>query len=64
MKTSKLLLLFIILTLCITSFAQNNVKIGETILNRFIEDLADISTVEKKPFLEGKTMFVILTKKI
>ena len=42
----------------------NNVKIGETILNRFVEDLADVSTVEKKPFLEGKTMFVILTKKI
>ena len=42
----------------------NNVKIGETILNRFVEDLADISTVEKKPFLEGKTMFVILSKKI
>ena len=42
----------------------NNVKIGETILNRFIEDLADVSTVEKKPFLEGKTMFVILSKKI
>ncbi len=29
MKTSKLLLFFIILTLCITSFAQNNVKIGD-----------------------------------
>ena len=42
----------------------NNVKIGETVLNKFVEDLADISTVEKKPFLEGKTMFVILTKKI
>ena len=43
---------------------ENNVKIGETILNRFVEDLADVSTVEKKPFLEGKTMFVILSKKI
>ena len=42
----------------------NNVKAGETVLNKFVEDLADISTVEKKPFLEGKTMFVILTKKI
>ena len=42
----------------------NNVKIGETILNRFVEDLADVSTVEKKPFLEGKTMFVILSKKV
>ena len=42
----------------------NNVKVGEVVLNKFIEDLSDISTVEKKPFLEGKTMFVILTKKI
>ena len=42
----------------------NNVKAGEVVLNRFIEELSDISTVERKPFLEGKTMFVILTKKI
>ena len=42
----------------------NNVKAGENILNRFIEDLAEVSTVEKKPFLEGKTMFVILSKKV
>jgi len=42
----------------------NNVKTGEVILNRFAEELAEISTVEKKPFLEGKTMFLILTKKI
>lgn len=42
----------------------NNIKIGETILNRFIEDLSDISAVEKRPLLEGKTMFAILTKKI
>ena len=42
----------------------NNIKAGEVVLNKFIEDLSDISTVEKKPFLEGKTMFIILTKKI
>ena len=42
----------------------NNTKAGEVVLNKFIEDLADISTVEKKPFLEGKTMFIILSKKI
>ena len=42
----------------------NNTKAGEVVLNKFIEDLSDISIVEKKPFLEGKTMFVILTKKI
>ena len=42
----------------------NNVKAGEDILNRFIDSLSDISTVEKKPFLEGKTMFIILSKKV
>ena len=42
----------------------NNVKAGELILNKFAESLEDISTVEKRPFLEGKTMFIILTKKV
>jgi translation initiation factor IF-3 len=41
----------------------NNTKAGENILNKFIEDLSDISIVEKKPFLEGKTLFIILSKK-
>jgi len=42
----------------------NNVKAGEAILNKFIEALIDIAVVEKKPVLEGKTMFIILSKKI
>ena len=42
----------------------NNVKAGELILNKFAESLEDIATVEKRPFLEGKTMFIILTKKV
>lgn len=37
------------------------VKLGEDILNRFIEELSDIATPEKKPLLEGKNMFVILS---
>ena len=41
---------------------MNNMKIGENVLNKFVEDLSDIATMEKKPLLEGKTMFVILTK--
>lgn len=41
----------------------NNVKAGEAILNKFIESLEDIANVEKKPFLEGKTMFIILSNK-
>ncbi len=35
---------------------------GENI-NQFIEALSDIAAPEKKPVLEGKNMFVILTKK-
>lgn len=38
----------------------NYVKSGEDVLSKFIEELSDISTVEKKPFLEGKNMFIIL----
>ena len=42
----------------------NYVKLGEAVLNKFIEDLADIATPEKKPILEGKNMFIILAKKV
>ena len=42
--------------------AVNYVKSGEQVLNKFIEDLADVSQVEKKPLLEGKNLFIILSK--
>ena len=41
----------------------NNSKMGESVLNRFIEELSDISVVEKMPKLEGKNMFIMLAKK-
>ena len=41
----------------------NNSKAGEVILNRFIDELSDISVVEKKPKLEGRNMFIMLAKK-
>ena len=41
----------------------NNIKFGEGILKKFIEDLSDIASPEKKPLLEGKNLFVILAKK-
>ena len=41
----------------------NNTKLGEQVLNQFIENLEDISIVERKPKLEGKNMFIILAKK-
>ena len=41
----------------------NYVKLGEETLNKFVEDLSDVSTLEKKPLLEGRNMFIILAKK-
>ena len=41
----------------------NNSKLGEDVLNRFIENLADIAIVDKAPKLEGKNMFIMLSKK-
>ena len=41
----------------------NNTKMGEDVLNKFIKNLEDVSTVEKSPKLEGKNMFIILAKK-
>lgn len=42
----------------------NNSKMGESVLNKFIENLEDIAVVEKKPKLEGKNMFIMLAKKL
>lgn len=41
----------------------NNIKMGEDILNKFITDLEDIASPEKKPLLEGKNLFIVLAKK-
>lgn len=41
----------------------NNVKAGEAVLNKFIEALEDVGTVERKPKLEGRNMFIMLAKK-
>lgn len=41
----------------------NNIKMGENILNKFIQELEDISVAEKAPKLEGKNLFIILAKK-
>ena len=42
---------------------MNYLKLGENVLNDFITALEDIATVERKPLLEGKNMFIILAKK-
>ncbi len=41
----------------------NNSKSGEVVLNKFIEELEEVSVVEKQPKLEGRNMFTILAKK-
>lgn len=41
----------------------NNVKLGENVLEKFIKELEDVSVVEKKPKLEGRNMFIMLSKK-
>lgn len=38
----------------------NYVKLGEQVLNKFAESLTEFATLEKKPLLEGKNMFIIL----
>lgn len=42
---------------------MNYVKLGENVLNKFMESLKDVSNIEKKPLLEGKNMFIILSPK-
>ncbi len=41
----------------------NNSKAGELVLNKFIEGLEEVASVEKSPKLEGRNMFIILAKK-
>ena len=41
----------------------NYVKLGEDNLSKFIEALSDVASPEKKAILEGKNMFIILSKK-
>ena len=39
----------------------NHSKLGEEVLKQFVEELAEVSSVEKPPKLEGRNMFLILT---
>ena len=41
----------------------NNVKAGESVLNKFIDALNEVAVVEKSPKLEGRNMFIMLSKK-
>ncbi len=41
----------------------NNSHLGEKVLNRFIENLSDIANVDRAPKLEGRNMFIMLSKK-
>lgn len=42
---------------------MNYIKQGEAVLNNFISSLETVASVEKKPLLEGKNMFIILAPK-
>ena len=57
----------------VTKFSSSDEKIvsileesmvGENVLNKFIENLSDIANLDKKPKLEGKNMFIMLSKKV
>lgn len=39
-------------------------EIGQRVLNRFSEECADIATVESKPKMDGRSMFLVLAPKI
>ena len=41
----------------------NYAKAGENLLHKFSDALADVSNLDKKAVLEGKNMFIILSKK-
>lgn len=41
----------------------NYAKLGEDLLNKFSEELSDVANIDKKASLEGKNMFIILSKK-
>ena len=41
----------------------NYAKAGEDLLNKFAEELSEVSNLDKKPSLEGKNMFIMLSSK-
>ena len=42
---------------------MTHMELGRDILNRVVKDLIDIADVEKRPFLEGRAITMILTPK-
>ena len=51
------------ITVIFRGIELNYTKLGEENLNKFIYELSDVANPEKKPVLEGKNMFIILSKK-
>ena len=41
----------------------NYAKAGEALLNKFAEELSEVANLDKKPSLEGKNMFILLSSK-
>ena len=42
----------------------SHTEVGEEVMNRFIENVAELCTVEKKPNLDGKILYCVLASKI
>ena len=42
---------------------MTRLEVGRKIMDSFIEECADIATVEKKPLLEGNTMSTVMAPK-
>lgn len=40
-----------------------NTDLGKKVLEQFIENLSEVSVVDKKPMLEGKNMYILLSSK-
>lgn len=41
----------------------SHVEVGEEVMNKFIQSLDDVATVEKAPFMEGKWLNAVLAAK-
>ena len=41
----------------------SHAEIGEEVMNKFIEQLSDVASVEKAPFMEGKWLNAVLASK-
>ena len=46
--------------LFVSEVVQSLIKIGQRVLEKFADECKDIATVEQKPKMEGRQMFIML----